>query len=182
MAHLTDEPSEVGGSRPGEGDEPLRSAALDRVGRQKASGARIAASARSRALWVAVGVWLALILLLAIWRDASVASTIGLLIAGAGVAMWMTSRASMKAVQAIYPKDRRVTIETSSAGIWLRTVDGTWHAPWTDFRSAERSRRHLLLHRRDRGGAVVLVPDLLGPEVYDDLAAGGIPVNGSDED
>ena len=137
---------------------------------------------RSRNLWIAAGCWLLLLLAFALWRGASIGSLAVVLLAGVVVVVWLVSRTSMRAVGAVYPKEKRVTIETSSAGLWLRTVDGSWHAPWTDFRSAERSRHHLLLHRKGQGGAVVLVPALLGPEVFDDLAAAGIPVTGGEDD
>jgi hypothetical protein len=179
---LTEQPQDAPRPRPGEGDEPLRSTVVDRLGRQQASGARLASAVRSRNLWVAAGCWLLVLVAFSLWRGASPGSLAVVLLAGALVVVWLVSRTSMRAVDAVYPKEKRVTIETSSGGLWLRTVDGSWHAPWTDFRSAERSRHHLLLHRRGQGGAVVLVPALLGPEVYDDLAAAGIPVTGSDDD
>ncbi len=178
---MTDEPTDAPRPRPGDGDEPLRSVVVDRVGRQQASGARLAAAVRSARLWVTVACWLVALLALAIWRGSSPGSTLMVLFGGAVVALWLVSRTSMKAVDAVYPKEKRVTIETSPAGLWLRTVDGSWHAPWTDFTSAERSRRHLLLHRKGQGGAVVLVPQLVGLEVYDDLTAAGIPITGDVE-
>lgn len=181
MGRLTDGPLDAAHSLPGEGGEPLRSVVLDRIGRQRASSARLAASVRARGLWIAVGCWLLALLLLAIWRGASLGSTLTVLVGGAVIALWVVSRTSMKAVDAVYPKEKRVTIETSRSGLWLRTVDGTWQAPWTDFTSAERSRRHLLLHRKGPGGAVVLVPELLGPDVYDDLASAEIPVTGNSD-
>ena len=179
---MTDEPADLPRPRPGEGDEPLRSVTLDRLGRQQASAARLAATVRSRGLWLSVVGWLAVLLALALWQRASAGSAITLLLGGAVVALWLVSRTSMRAVDAVYPKEKRVTLETSPAGLWLRTVDGSWHAPWTDFTSAQRSRRHLLLHRKGPGGAVVLVPALVGLEVYGDLSAAGIPVTGTDVD
>jgi hypothetical protein len=179
---LTDGPQDAPRLRPGEGDEPLRSVVLDRLGRQQASGARLASAVRSRNLWIAAGCWLLAVLVFAVRRGSAAGSVGILLLGGFAVVVWLVSRTSMKAVNAVYPKDKRVTLETSTAGLWLRTVDGSWHAPWTDFRSAERSRHHLLLHRRGQGGAVVLVPPLLGPEVFDDLDAAGIPVTGTDDD
>ncbi len=177
---MTDD-AEAPRPRPGDGDEPLRSVSLDRVGRQAAAGARLASAVRSRALWVGSGCWLAALVVLAVWRGASVGATLALLVGGVAVAVWVTARAATKAVSAVYPRDLRVTIETGGARLRLRTINGAWDAPWEDFRSAERSRGHLLLHRKGAGGAVVLVPALLGPEVFDDLAAAGIPVTGSDE-
>ena len=175
---MTDGEADSPRPRPGEGDEPLRSVTLDRTGRQHASAARLVVSARSRGLWVAVAVWLLIVLGLAIWAGASVGGTVTLLLAATALATWAVSRTSMRAISAVYPKGQQVTLQTSSAGLWLRTKEGSWHAPWTDFKAAERSRHHLLLQRKGAGGALVLVPALLGPEVYDDLAAAGIPVTG----
>lgn len=175
---MTEGPAQPPRPRPGEGDEPLRSVTLDRLGRQQASTARLAASWRSRGLWLTIAGWLVLVLALVIWRGATIGGTVAALVGGVAVALWVVSRTSMRAVTAVYPKDQKVTITTTSEGLSLQTVRGTWQAPWADFRTAERSHGHLLLHRKGPGGAVVLVPGLVGPEVYDDLMAAGVPITG----
>lgn len=91
--------------------------------------------------------------------------------AGLFVALWVVSRASRKALHALYPPDTQVQVATGTEGLRFTVPKGSYLLPWSEIRSAEVVREHLLIRRTGPGGPIILPPPLFGPDTVEAATA-----------
>lgn len=141
---------------------------------------RLTAAARRPSVWAAEALYVGVLLGIGLATGTTWWSPLAWLAGGILISLWVISRASRKALHALYPPDTEVRVSTGTDGLRFTVRDGSYLLPWSEVRSAMIVREHLVLRRTGAGGAIILPPALFGPDTVEAAtAAAGPPARGS---
>ena len=155
------EPAEHGG----------RAAVVTPAMAQEITTTRLVAAARRPLVWVSEVLYAAVLLGIGVAVGSRWWSPLAWLAGGVLIALWIVSRASRKALQALYPPKTEVRVATGTDGLRFTAPKGSYLLPWSEVRSAEVVREHLVLRRTGPGGAIILPPPLFGPDTVEAATA-----------